>query len=76
MKKTRKLLGVFMLSILAMGGLSGCNNNNSSKQSSSSKTPNSSSSSVITNQHYDGQGAPIDSFGINGDTYRDTLTNN
>ena len=76
MKKTRKLLGVLMLSILAMGGLSGCNNNNSSKQSSSSKAPNSSSSSVLTNQHYDGQGAPIDGFGINGDTYRDTLTNN
>lgn len=79
MKRTKKLLSLLMFSLLTVGAVSGCkgDDNNSSKPSSSSSNllpP--SSSSTITNKHYDGQGAPLDSFGINGDTYKDTLTNN
>lgn len=56
-----------MLSILAFGGLTGCGETSSNQ---------SISSNPIINSHYDGQGAPLDSFGSDGDTYKDTLTNN
>lgn len=67
MKNTKKLFCAFVLSILAFGGLTGCGETSSNQ---------SSSSNAIMNSHYDGQGAPLDSFGSDGDTYKDTLTNN
>lgn len=65
MRKTKKLLSALLLSFLAIGGLNACGENNTSN-----------SSVAVQNVHTDGQGAPLDSFGNDGDTYKDTLTNN
>ena len=69
MKNSIKFLSTILLSFMSLVTFSGCNNDNNS---SNSKVV----SSSVQSKHYDGQGKPSDDFGINGDTYKDTLTNN
>ncbi len=64
--KKRIITPIILLSSLMMvGAVASCNNNtNTNNTTSSEHMP----------QHYDGQGAPANGFGLDGDTYTDTNT--
>ena len=61
-RKIRSLILPLLLATLSFGFLASCGTNPSINST--------------INQHFEGEGTPQDSFGNNGDTYTDLITNN